>query len=606
MGIFDRFKEATKVLLGKAQTQNVQVITVPNPPPIEEPTPAPPQAAQDIQAAKNIKPPTVATVPKPKAPRALPAYAVKHSAFQKFSDGHREHQAASIAACEGKDIGQISIPTGTGKSRIQEHLHLLDMLDKNEQGTSGVYVIAAHRLALCKQLLADLIDLVAACRLPFDVLFVGSDSVDENALYEKHMAEDVSKKTTYVTASTKTSEIEAAARAAEKDKRNLLVVTTYHSFDRLATLPHLDVVTYDEAHTIASSRQSDDNFESHVKAVQDAGHIKRQFFFTATRKVSGEEYGMNNQAIYGPVLYEEPPINMIVAGEIVPPRIHRVTTKDHGEFKNDTMLVNLIKDAFSEHRKAVRDSSASPGSIGAKLLVSMAGTPELDVLRTSDDFKAWCLANKIRLFMFSSLLGNFQFNRKTWLFEKTNRDDAIEGMQAMTLKEDAILVHIDILAEGIDLPAVTGVMPLRELNLIKLLQTIGRGARLIPDDRKALYSGKIQPMEWDKMIKPFCWVIFPKLSESNKDSSIMEITIKKVLETYDAPTLEFSREDEYQGYPDPELENITPRDKSDKKDPVTALEHTLEDLMINPTGNPHNRASITAQLASVVDPDLLL
>jgi excinuclease UvrABC helicase subunit UvrB len=207
--------------------------------------------------------------------------------------------------------------------------------------------------------------------------------------------------------------------------------------------------------------------------------------------------------------------------------------------------------------------------------------------------------------MFSSLLGNFMFD-ENWEFHKVNRDSAIAGMQNLSLQDDAILVHIDILAEGIDLPAVTGVLPFRDLNLIKLLQTIGRGARLIPDDRRELYSGRVKPMEWDKMVKPYCWVIFPQLSQTSKASANMEAIIKKVLEAYDTPKLEFSREDEYKGYPDPELDPITPRDKSTAKDPVTDLVHTLEDLLISPTTNPHTHQTIAAQLAATADPTLQL
>jgi superfamily II DNA or RNA helicase len=606
MGIFNRMKEATKVLLGKAQTQNTQVVTVATPKETVPPFPVPAQE-EDVQAAINIpKPvqvkPTTVAAPKPTVTRALPAYAVKHSKFKEFSDKHRQHQSAAIAACDGVNIGQISIPTGTGKSRIQEHLHLEDMLLKAETKTPGVYVIAAHRLALCKQLLTDLIELVAACHLPFDVVFVGSDRVDEDAIYEKHMAEDVSKKSTYVTATTKQAEIKAAVIAAHKDGRNVLIVSTYHSFNRLAVLSNISMVTYDEAHTIASSRTSDDNFEAHVKEVQDKGSIQRQFFFTATRKVSGDDQGMNDQSLYGPVLYEEPPIKMILAGEIVPPRIHRVTTADDGEFKNDTMLVKTIIDAFSEHRNAVHNASPLAKKLGAKLLVSAEGTPSVNHLRENDEFRGWCFRNKVRLFLFSSVLGNFMFDKDTWRFRKSNRDETIAAMQAMPLEEDAILVHIDILAEGIDLPAITGVLPFRELNLIKLLQTIGRGARLIPEDRKALYSGKVQPMEWNKMIKPYCWVIFPKLASS--ESTTMDATIKKVLEAYDAPKMEFSREDEYKGYPDPELDPITPRDETSRKDPETALLHTLEDLMIGATVQPP-RTTLTSQLATV-NPSLLI
>ena len=506
---------------------------------------------------------------------------VKQDVFDLFAQGHRLHQAQAIASTIGHPKGQVSIPTGTGKTRIQTHLHVQDMLEKTAQGKTGVYVIAAHRLLLCRQLLMELVDLVASCNLPFDIVFVGSDRVDEDAIYEKHMIDDVSKKTTSVTATTKQAAVRNAVDLAKVAGRHVLVVSTYHSLDHLRMLDSIDVVTYDEAHTIASSRQSDDNFEAHVKEIQWLGIIKRQYFFTATRKVSGEDWGMNNEDVYGPVLYESPPRQMIMAGEIVPPRIHRVATKDDGEFRNATMVVKAIEDAFSTHRNAVKTATPFSSVLGAKLLISAEGTPEVREIVFDEDFQRWCVRNSIRLFVFSSLLGEYMID-SDFKFRKAPRNEVMGQMRDMDDGQDAILLHIDILSEGIDLPSITGVMPFRELNLIKLLQTIGRASRLLKCDRKSLYSGAIQPMEWDKMVKPYSWVIFPKLSDrSSEASQKMEQTIREVLEAYDAPRMNFSREDEYVGDPDPDIEPITPKDKSGKPDPVSDLNHVLEDLCLH-------------------------
>lgn len=300
---------------------------------------------------------------------------IKMGSFNQFVSEHRKHQDDAIRATGVLPKGQVSIPTGTGKTRIQVYLHLQDMLAKSSAGKTGTYVIAAHRLVLCRQLLMDLIDLVAKCGLPFDVLFVGSDQLDEDDIYEKHMMDNVSKKTTFVTSTTKQEEIRSTVEAAKTAGRHVLVVSTYHSIDRLRLLDSIDVATYDEAHTIASSRQSEDNFEAHIREIQQIGIIRREYFFTATRKVCGADWGMNNAEVYGELLYEVSPGDMIRAGEIVPPKIHRITTTDDGEFRNATMVVKTIMDAFSTHRHAVKTASPISGDLGAKLLVSAEGTP---------------------------------------------------------------------------------------------------------------------------------------------------------------------------------------------------------------------------------------
>ena len=529
---------------------------------------------------------------------------VKREAFDQFADGHRKHQSDSIHAAGAMPKGQVSIPTGTGKTRIQVHLHLNDMLGKSAKGETGVYVIAAHRLILCRQLLMSLIDLVANCGLPFDVLFVGSDRIDEDAIYEKYMINDVSKKTTLVTATTRQEEIKSVADAAKIAGRHVLVVSTYHSIDHLRLLESIDVVTYDEAHTIASSRQSDDNFEAHVKEIQDLGIIKNEYFFTATRKVCGVDWGMNNKEIYGEILYETSPGLMIQAGEIVPPKIHRITTTDDGEFRNATMVVKTIMDAFSMHRHAVKTASPLSGRLGAKLLISAEGTPEVKEIVFNDDFQRWCIRNSIRLFVFSSLLGTYMID-SSFKFRKAPRNEVMDEMQALDDGQDAILLHIDILSEGIDLPSITGVLPFREMNLIKLLQTIGRAARLLGTDRTRLYKGEIKPMEWDKMVKPRCFIIFPKLDDKISESSQrMEKIIQQVLDAYDAPKMNFNREDEYVGEPDHTLDPIPPKDESGKPDPVTDLNHVLEDLCLH--FELVTAEELALKLAAVSDPTLRL
>lgn len=573
MNIFSRIKEASKVLFGSTK-------------PKEEPVKDPPVSPR---------------APQP-TPRPLPSYISKYEAFRKFANGHREHQATAIEASKKAPIGQICIPTGTGKTRIQVHLHVLDMLEKTEKQETGVYVITAHRLALCRQLLNELIDMVAHCHLPFDVLFVGSSRVDEDAVYEKYMMQGISKETTYIKVTTKQTEIKKTVNLARAEGRHTIIVSTYHSMDRLRKLDRIDTVTYDEAHTIASSRQSDDNFEAHVTEIQNLNIIQRQYFFTATRKVSGEDYGMNDKSVYGELLYEEPPINMIKAGEIVPPRIHRINPKDRGDFDNESMVIKTIMEAFSEHRRALRGASPLAGALGAKLLVGVEGSPSIRAIQDNIDFKVWCFTNNIKLFTFSSEYGYYMFGEDGVFSKVASRNKVFEAMKALKDNQDAILVHIDILTEGIDLPGITGVLPFRELNLIKLLQTIGRAARLLITDRKKLYSEVIRPMEWNKMIKPYCWVIIPMLKQDA--GHIMEDTIKKVLDAYGTPTLEFSREDEYRGEPDPSLEPITPRDKPRGSDKESDLIHIIEDLMVGLEAPPFE--DLGNHLIANADPSLRL
>nr|MDO8119011.1 hypothetical protein [Candidatus Sigynarchaeota archaeon] len=75
----------------------------------------------------------------------------------------------------------MCLPTGTGKTRVQVHLHAARMIEMCEQPKpeNGVFVIAAHRLALCTQLLEDFVKVSVSSGIPFDILYEGRKKFKE-------------------------------------------------------------------------------------------------------------------------------------------------------------------------------------------------------------------------------------------------------------------------------------------------------------------------------------------------------------------------------------------------------------------------------------------
>jgi superfamily II DNA or RNA helicase len=90
-----------------------------------------------------------------------------------------------------------------------------------------------------------------------------------------------------------------------------------------------------------------------------------------------------------------------------------------------------------------------------------------------------------------------------------------DGKNPMT---EIIILHYDILAEGIDVPGITGIMPLRTLGKAKFLQTFGRAARLDIEDRERITKGEITPDQLSEMNKPYSWVIVPTIIHEDADS----------------------------------------------------------------------------------------
>ena len=444
-----------------------------------------------------------------------------------------------------------------------------DMIDKTKLNQIGVYVIGAHRLALCTQLLEDFITLAIDAGLNFNILYIGSARYSGDGIYKEF--KQITKDTHRVINTTRGDEVKEAYISSKEENRHLIVVSTYDSFRKLSNIDSIDICTFDEAHTTI-----DEDFSDNINEVKPL--IKKEFYFTATRKIMGDDRGMNDKDFYGEILDSSKPREMIDAGEIVPPRLHDVIIDDNNDIQlngdNHTMLFKSVKESFLTHKKYVKKYSSNPDMIGAKLLISASGTDELFALHDNPEFMNWCKKTKINVFVFSSAKGEYSN------FENFPRQIVMNKMNELKLDEDAILLHIDILTEGIDLPAVTGVMPLRQLNEVKLLQTLGRAARLIKNDRTRLYSGEILPIEKEKFIKPFCWFVVPRYYSTINDAEKMKDIIKKVRDTYEMPYEEFVHNDVFESHLDQDLERQTAKDVVEHNNEYS-LSHIIEDLTHN-------------------------
>ena len=449
----------------------------------------------------------------------------------------RDHQVKALEALKTTDIGQIIIPTGAGKTRIQITLHVQDMIDKSMGNKTGVYVIAAHRLLLCQQLVDEFIDLAVKCGLNFNVMFIGTLNYDIDAKFQDHMAKGWTGEYTKCDHTTRQADVDKMYWSSRVANRHLIIVSTYHSFSKLKVIPSIDICTYDEAHTTTAedfTREIKDAQE--IYPVEDSkivneilieealpeeeirnnvlsvrNRILRNYFFTATRKASAGS-GMNDTEFYGEILYSVSPRAMIDAGEIVEPKLHMINTIEEAEekYSNTAMMVKSVIQGFKEHSYLIKNGehgfsypSAAPDKIEAKILVCCNGTDECMSLHDDPVFREFCDREEIQVFCLSSIKGYWH------KFMPTRRSALLKEMRSLKDTDRAILIHIRILTEGIDLPSITGVMPFKDLNPICLFQTLGRAARLLREDRDNLYSGNILPNEVSKFIKPYCWLILP-------------------------------------------------------------------------------------------------
>lgn len=507
-------------------------------------------------------------------------YRQNFAVYDSFHALHKQHQKDALLSLVSKNLGQVSIPTGCGKTRIQVDVHISDMIQKTKENKTGVYVIGAHRLALCSQLLHDIVEVAIPCGLNFDILYVGSerfnnDTIRTNLRNSGNIDDNLrafDEKISNGKNTTKQDEVLQFVNNAQNNNRHVIAVATYHSFHKLGLLNKIDICTYDEAHITLG-----DDFTDNINLVKPI--IQNNFFFTATRKVIGSSSGMNNFEVYGDILYSVSPRKMIEEGEIVAPRLHTIKVSEDaevGNYDNTKMLLKTIMDAFTQHKNKIKEYSANPDSIGAKLLISCSGSDEVKDINNSQMLKDWCEENNIKMLSFASNADiGYKYN-----FQSISRSELFSRMDLLEDNQDAILVHIDILTEGIDLPSITGVMPLRNLNQSKLIQTIGRATRLLKIDRKALLEKTIFPHESEKFVKPYCWFLVPQLFSSLGDYNQMKKLLKEIMNTYEVNPEEFSNADRFIADPDLVLPKVTEDDAVNRREKECDLAHLFEEIFV--------------------------
>jgi len=478
-------------------------------------------------------------------------------AAESYFSNFRKHQTDAFFACKENAKGQIILPTGTGKSMVQIGLHLSDAIDKINESKLGTYVIACHRIMLCKQLIADLISQFIACGIPFDVLFVSSESVS-NSDFKLNLRNH------NVTSTTNPNEIKIAQTKANNLGRHLLIVSTYHSIDNLQKLSKIDIVTYDEAHETVTS-----DFFVNLKLVDSL--IVRKYFFTATPKHINKIEGMANEAFYGKVIASKSAKEMILAGEMVKPILHVVDCKVSNA-SPETMLIKTTIESFSKHSEHVYGHDANSGKIGPKLLVATRGTTELMLIHNSLEFREFCKREDIQVFAFGSSDDAVYSHN----FVKLHKSVPFTKMKQLNDSDKAIFLHIDILSEGIDLPSITGVLLQRAMNRAKLLQTIGRACRLYKDDRFNLYNGILNIHEKSKFVKPWAHVLIPRYFDKEMDS--VKTLIKDMYTEYGIVPEDIIRDDEFVGGSNTNITTVTEDEPTTYDEKGYDIYHYLESI----------------------------
>ena len=338
----------------------------------------------------------------------------------------RPHQDSANVNMAEFNKGVVVMPTGSGKT----YTMVADAARVFESTTDKTIVVVAPTIVLTNQLSREFLDIMDVK----NVMHVHSGGT-------RHFT------------STHHQDIWGWCQFTTGHK---LIFTTYHSLHRIQqSLINVDTIYFDESHN-SVKRQWFDTV-SHFS--RTAG---RCYFFTASPKhsVTPDKPGMNNAEVYGEVICEVPTTEMIKEGYIVPPTLHTITIdKDKivsGKYPAEVDINHLIN-AIGEHKLN-------------SIMVSCKNTTQLYHITNSERFTTYCDDNDYAIYSICSRYGCFINNNKV------RRDVMFKHMRENDGK--FILFHIETCCEGINLPKLDGIVMLKKLSTIKLVQSIGRVLRL--------------------------------------------------------------------------------------------------------------------------------
>ncbi len=447
----------------------------------------------------------------------------------------RDFQKQAVKAFRGKkkiEKGQLILPTATGKTLIEAALIADVIVNWTIIGEIPVCIICSPRIVLSYQHLNEISEFLISRNIVAEYMCLNSGAYQEEQIKHRMMqqgmlASDVPSTTSPEILRKKYAECRFSGIP-------LIIASTYQSLPRLlnAHFPKVALKIADEAHNLVGGRFATEDKKNFHKVPAE-----QTIYATASPEHNRGEAGngMQNTKIFGKVIFTRTPKQMIEEGEIVPPFIHQVRI-DKGVLRkhnnnieipdcndiNNVEVDNIvIMECFEELKKTHYEHSADPDQMGTKMLVTFKTQDTFDYFFTSPKARKWAKDNNVQLMGMTSESGAYIDNKyfpATTNF-KAEFGLALDESTPEGIKRQLIIGHIDMIGEGINVPTLLGVLPLRDLGDIKALQTIGRTMRLFYTDRADFYSGKTKAGERKKMIKPYAWVITPYYTWEHQDGS---------------------------------------------------------------------------------------
>jgi superfamily II DNA or RNA helicase len=356
---------------------------------------------------------------------------------------------------------QVYSPTGSGKTVCFEHT-VREMLEIANKLNQKINICVVHpRIALSQDQLQRF---QRSCGLLFHFTSFHCGAHVQGG------EDEVGGKVEYVGRST-TDLNELLAIISNSDQSHI-TFSSYHSFDKLQHL-EFDLVIFDEGHNLTKNQ--------FFPILQNLG-AKKAILYTATPIIfdendktlleqGGTEFkidaiGMNNVRMFGKVLITIKPKDLVNEGFIIPPVAHFLKIKSDKKGEN-VKASHIIAEAFKYQEHEVKKF----GMPYHQMLVTSRGV-QTDHKEVRENLQyIWnTIGDVVDVYCIAS--NECYINEKKLTIPRADVLNQIKNSE-----QNAIIVHYDTLAEGLDIDSITGNLILRNVLKYKILQLIGRAGR---------------------------------------------------------------------------------------------------------------------------------
>lgn len=440
------------------------------------------------------------------------------------------HQQNILDSLKKYKRGLITCPTGGGKTVTFIHDSRRFLIP------GGVVVVVAPQLMLSEQLFKEFDK-----HLP-DVDFCYRQVSSEKVTFQRDRKNLKFRITPPKSPTTVVDEIQDTYRIAQKLQKPLILFVTYASLERIvsADIP-VSAVYYDEAHNATAS----DNFNA-VKGISEKAN--HNYFFTATPRytqshsVSGA--GMDNTDVYGEHIANVKFRELVQQGIIVSPWIHLLRSNAQSRNLDEVSVdIDSIMETVNYYEKEHSDTGAH------KILVACRGTKSIQDIRKS--MMKWANGKGYDLLSVDSVNGGFINEQK--ICSGSDKGKFLQKLNELgqDLTQKMIVLHYDMLGEGIDVKAFTGTIFIRNiLSNIKAVQAIGRVIRKSPGKKYGIVTVVQHEDDTDDAQQQIRGIvnqlktqgvpveeIFSEVSGRGKDNEIVEDLdnelLKRMIKNYD-------------------------------------------------------------------------